>query len=108
MRTASLVALVAAFAAILLGVVCQVTQAGPPIAVWVACFLFAFGVSKALVAGDKLVALRAVPAGGPDPRADFASGFLFWAYIVTKFTVFAVALAVGAFLLQHPEAFLAR
>ena len=104
LRTASLITLLTAFAAILLGVICQVAHAGPPIAVWVACFLLAFGLNKALVAVEKLVAVRAVPAGGPDPREDFANPFIFRAYIATKFLVFIVGWTVAGYLLAHPAA----
>lgn len=107
-RIAPLICLLLAAAAIVLGVVCQVLQAGPPLAVWMACFLMAFGMAKAFVAIDKLAALKLVPSGGPDPRADFANHTLFWAFIITKFTVFVVAWGVAGFLLQHPSAFLPR
>jgi hypothetical protein len=104
LRTAITICLFAALAAVIMGVVCQVTKSGPPMAVWVACFLIAFGLNKALVAVEKLDELKAVAAGGPDPRATFANPFIFWAYIATKFAVFAVAWSVAAYLLTRPEA----
>ena len=103
-KTATFICLLAAFAAVALGVICHSTGFGPPLAVWVACFLAAFGLGKGLVAMDKLVALKAVPGGGPDPRADFANPAIFWAYIVTKFMVLTVAWFVAGYLLGHPGA----
>jgi hypothetical protein len=103
-RIAITICLFAALAAIIMGVICHLTKSGPPMAVWVACFLVAFGLNKGLVAVEKLDALKAVPAGGPDPRAAFANSFIFWAYIATKFAVFGVAWVVAAFLLTRPEA----
>ena len=100
--------LVGAAGSIIGGIVSQVAKAGPPIATWVAAFLFCFGLGKGLVAVRKLVELKAVPAGGPDPRASFSNHFLFWAYIATKFAVWLVGWSVGTFLLYHPEAFIAR
>jgi hypothetical protein len=108
LRIAPLLCLIAAGAAIVLGVVGQVAHIGPPLAVWMACFLVAFGLAKGLVAVEKLAALKLVPSGGPDPRADFANPTLFWAFIATKFTVFLVAWGVAGFLLQHPSAFVPR
>ncbi len=107
-RALTFASLAGAMIAIVCGVSCQLTKSGPPIAVWVAVFLVCFGMSKGLVAVERLAELKAVPAGGPDPRVGFASPFIFWAYIATKFTVWTVAWVVAAYLFAHPLAFVAR
>lgn len=108
LRALTFASLAGAMVAVLCGVACHLTASGPPIAVWVATFLMFFGMSKGLVAVERLVELKAVPAGGPDPRATFASPFIFWAYIVTKFTVWTVAWVVAAYLFAHPLSLVAR
>lgn len=107
-RALTFASLAGAMIAVVCGVACHLTKAGPPIAIWVAAFLIFFGLSKGLVAVERLAELQAMKTGGPDPRAGFASPFIFWAYIVTKFTVWTVAWVVGGYLFAHPMAFIAR
>lgn len=107
-RALTYVSLAGAMIAVVCGFSCHLVKSGPPIAVWVATFLMFFGMSKGLVAVERLAELKALPAGGPDPRASFASPFIFWAYIVTKFMVWTVAWVVAAYLFAHPQAFIAR
>ncbi len=104
LKTVTFICLLLSFAAIAMAVICHLTKAGPPIAVWMALFLVAFGLAKGLVGVEKILALRAMPAGGPDPRADFANHFLFYAYIATKLLVWGVAWSVASLLLSRPDA----
>ena len=102
------VSLMAALLVVVCGVVGQVAKVGPPLAVWVACFLIVFGFGKGCVGLGKLQLLKQVPHGGPDPRADFASPTLFWFFIVFKFVTWAVAWVVAGYLFGHPGAFVQK
>lgn len=102
------ISLMAAFLVVVCGVVGQVAKIGPPLAIWVACFLIVFGFGKGCVGLGKLQLLKRVPHGGPDPRADFSSPTLFWFFIVFKFVTWAVAWAVAVYLFGNPTAFIEK
>lgn len=105
LKHVAIACLIAAWAAAAVGLAGAFSGAGWPIAWAMAGFLAMFALGKGLMAVEKLTALRAVATGGADPRADFASPFLFWMFVAFKLLTWAVGWAVAAYLLAHPGAF---
>lgn len=75
-----------------------------PLARAAALFLAAFGFGKLLLGIDALAAVRAVAAGGPDPRLDYGRPLLFRLWVAFKLAAGAGALAAAGYLWRHPGA----
>jgi hypothetical protein len=77
---------------------------GGQVAPWAAAFLACFGLAKGLVGVEKIVAVRRIVPGGIDPRSEFASHGLFWAFIGFKLATWMVAWIAAGYVLTHPRA----
>ena len=102
------ISLLVAFLIAIGAVICHALKVGPPLAIWVGTFLFVFGLGKGCVGLGKLALLKRVPAGGPDPRLEFANPTLFWFFVIFKFVTWTVAWGVGLYLFNHPLAFISK
>lgn len=104
-RVLAYIALLGAAAALVLAGLAASGAIGLPLARAAALFLACFGAGKTLLGLDAVAALRAVAAGGPDPRLDYGRPFLFWLWVAFKLAAGAGAIAAAAYLWGHAGAF---